>query len=432
MTNSNESISWRQHAKLWVLQGLLLVSAGISLFSTMEGFRTVFFPTPAVLAAFWASLLVQGIELACAERFHLAGCAAFLISVAFSAMSFIDIGTPTSVYMRHAVTTLSSAYTTELLPDVQSAISSDMGSLYNTISDKLTALRTEAQAMQEQNTANNMLTEADYALIRGRYNNAQKKQTEYFELQQLIELLQNNDLERAYALMDAIEQEEGSGATLKKLKADVQSLRIRLQALNADAATTAEESAHAIQLLLAQASVDTSALSEQTDKLITAALNAGLKTDPLPLRDHLEHYLQLAELNRTISEHVSAEAAFLENVEQAAAGPDADAAWQQVKALWSHELSSLRTALAGSVLSTRTSRMETIDALTRQILEGDRTLVQKAITMLWYNHDLTSFAACVLAFMLDKISIYCIHAACEIRRQIAQSRASSAKAESAA
>ena len=426
-----EKISWRQETKLWVLQGILLVAAGISLFSTMEGFHTVFFPASAVIACA-ASLLVQGIELACAERFNLAGCAAFLLSVAFSAMSFINIGTPTSVYMRHAVITLSSAYTTELLPDVQSAISSDMGSLYTKISDEMTALRTEAQAMQEQNTASNMLTEADYSAIRSRYNDAQKKQTEYFELQQLIELLQNNDLERAYALMDAIEQEEGSGATLKKLKADVRSLRIRLQALNADAATTAEESAHAIQLLLAQASVDTSALSEQTDKLITAALNAGLQTDPLPLRDHLERYLQLAELNRTISERVSAEAVFLENVEQAAAGPDADAAWQQVQALWNHELSTLRTALAGSVLSTRTSRMGTIDALTRQILEGDRTLVQKAITMLWYNHDLTSFAACVLAFMLDGISIYCIHAACEIRRQIAQSRASSAKAESAA
>ena len=50
-------------------------------------------------------------------------------------------------------------------------------------------------------------------------------------------------------------------------------------------------------------------------------------------------------------------------------------------------------------------------------------------------HDLLAglaAAACVLAFMLDEISIYCIHAACEIRRQIAQSSASSAKAESAA
>lgn len=363
-----EKISWRQQAKLWVLQGILLVAAGISLFSTMEDFHTVFFPSSAMVAVL-ASLLVQGIELVCAERFHLAGCAAFLLSVAFSAMSFINIGTPTSVYMRHAMTTLNSAYSTQLLPDVQSAISSDMGSLYSTISGELTALRTEAQATQEQNTVSNMLTEADYALIRSRYNEAQKKQTEYFELDQLIKFLQDHDLEGAYALMDAIEAEEGSGSTLKKLKADVRSLRIRLQALNADAATTAEESAHAIQLLLAQASVDTSALSEQTDKLITAALNAGLKTDPLPLRDHLERYLQLAELNRTITEHVSAEAAFLENVEQAAAGPDADAAWQQVKALWSHELSSLRTALAGSVLSTRTKHMGTTDALTWQILE---------------------------------------------------------------
>ena len=426
-----EKISWRQETKLWILQGILLVAAGISLFSTMAGFHTVFFPSSAMVAVL-ASLLVQGIELACAERFNLAGCAALLLSVAFSAMSFINIGTPTSVYMRHAIITLNSSYTSQVLPDIQADISSDMNSLYSTISDELTALRTEAQVLQEQNTARNILTEDDYAIIRSRYNNAQKKQTEYFELDQLIELLQNNDFERAYALMDAIEAEEGSGATLKKLKADVQSLRIRLQALNADAATTAEETAHAIQLLLAQASVDTLALSEQTDKLITAALNAGLKTDPLPLRDHLEHYLQLAELNRTISERVSTEAAFLESAEQAAAGPDADAAWQQVKALWSHELSTLRTALAGSVLSTRTSRMETIDALTRQILEGDRTLVQKAITMLWYNHDLTSFAACVLAFMLDGISIYCNHAACEIRRQIAQSSASSTEVERAA
>lgn len=426
-----EKISWRQQAKLWVLQGILLVAAGISLFSTMAGFHTVFFPSSAMVAVL-ASLLVQGIELVCAERFHLAGCAAFLLSVAFSAMSFINIGTPTSVYMRHAVITLSSAYTTELLPDVQSAISSDMGSLYTKISDEMTALRTEAQAMQEQNTASNMLTEADYSAIRSRYNDAQKKQTEYFELDQLIGLLQNNDFERAYALMDAIEAEEGSGATLKKLKADVQSLRIRLQALNADAATTAAETAHAIQLLLAQSSIDVDELSVQADTLITAALNAGLKTDPLPLRDHLERYLQLAELNRTISEHVSAEAALLESVEQAAAGPDADAAWQQVQALWNHELSTLRTALAGSVLSTRTSRMGTIDALTRQILEGDRTLVQKAITMLWYNHDLTSIAACTLAVMLDKIAILCFRIAREIRRQITQSRASSAKAESAA
>lgn len=431
MTNLNESISWRQKAKLWVLQGILLVAAGISLVSTMSGFYTVFFPDSMALACA-ASLLVQGIELVCAERFHLAGCAALLLSVAFSAMSFINIGTPTSVYMRHAISTLNSAYTTQVLPDVQADISSDMNSLYSTISGELTALRTEAQVMQEQNTANNMLTEDDYAIIRSRYNDAQKKQTEYFELQQLIELLQNNDFERAYALMDAIEQEEGSGSTLKKLKADVRSLRIRLQALNADAATTAEETAHAIQLLLAQASVDTSALSEQADKLITAALNAGLKTDPLPLRDHLERYLQLAELNRTVSDHVSAEAALLESVEQAAADPDADAAWQQVQALWSHELSSLRTALAGSVLSTRTDHMETIDELTRQILEGDRTLVQKAITMLLYNHDLTSITACVLAFLLDGISVYCVQSALEIRRQIAQSRASSAKAESTA
>lgn len=119
-------------------------------------------------------------------------------------------------------------------------------------------------------------------------------------------------------------------------------------------------------------------------------------------------------------------------MEQAAASPDADAAWQQVKALWSHELSSLRTALAGSVLSTRTKHMGTTDALTWQILEGDRTLVQKAITMLWYNHDLTSIAACILAVMLDKIAILCFRIAREIRRQITQSCASSAKAESAA
>jgi hypothetical protein len=149
------------------------------------------------------------------------------------------------------------------------------------------------------------------------------------------------------------------------------------------------------------------------------------------LRDHLERYLQLAELNRTVSERVSAEAALLESVEQAAGDPDADAAWQQVKELWSHELSTLRTALAGSVLSTRTKHMETIDELTRQILEGDRTLVQKAITMLWYNHDLTSIAGCILAVMLDKIAILCFRIAREIRRQIAQSSASSAKAESA-
>lgn len=427
-----EKISWRQQAKLWVLQGILLVAAGISLFSTMAGFHTVFFPSSALLAPLLASLLVQAIELVCAERFHLAGCAAFLLSVAFSAMSFINIGTPTSVYMRHAMITLNSTYSTQLLPDIQADISSDMNNLYSTISGELTALRTEAQAMQEQNAANNMLTEEDYAIIRSRYSDAQKKQTEYFEVEQLIAFLQDNDLERAYALMNAIQAEEGSGATLKKLKADVQSLRIRLQALNADAATTTAETAHAIQLLLAQSSIDVSELSEQANTLITAALNAGLKTDPLPLRDHLERYLQLAELNRTISEHVSAEAAFLESVEQAAVGPDADTAWQQVQELWSHELSSLRTALAGSVLSTQTDHMETIDALTRQILEGDRTLVQKAITMLLYNHDLTSIAACVLAFMLDGISVYCVQSALEIRRQIAQSRASSAKAESAA
>lgn len=425
-----EKISWRQQAKLWVLQGILLVAAGISLFSTMSGFYTVFFPSMA--GALLASLLVQGIELVCAERFHLAGCAAFLLSVAFSAMSFINIGTPTSVYMRHAVTTLSSSYTTQLLPDVQSAISSDMGTLYTEISDELTALRTEAQAMQEQNTANNMLTEEDYALIRSRYSNAQKKQTEYLELEQLIAFLQDNDLERAYALMNAIQAEDGSGTTLKKLKADVQSLRIRLQALNADAATTAEESAHAIQLLLAQSSIDVSELSEQADTLITAALNAELKTDPILLRNHLKTYGQLAELNRTISEHVSAEAAFLKSVEETAAGPDADSAWQQVQELWSRELNSLRTDLAGSVLSTRTEHMQTIDDLTKQILEGDRTLVQKAITMLWYNHDLTSIAACILAVMLDKIAILCFRIAREIRRQIAQNDTPPAEAERAA
>ena len=198
-----EKISWRQQAKLWVLQGILLVAAGISLFSTMAGFHTVFFPSSAMVAVL-ASLLVQGIELVCAERFHLAGCAAFLLSVAFSAMSFINIGTPTSVYMRHAMTTLNSAYSTQLLPDVQSAISSDMGSLYSTISGELTALRTEAQVMQEQNTANNMLTEGDYDLIRSRYNDAQKKQTEYFELEQLIAFLQDNDLERAWVLVQRL------------------------------------------------------------------------------------------------------------------------------------------------------------------------------------------------------------------------------------
>ena len=426
-----EKISWRQQAKLWVLQGLLLLAAGISLVSTMSGFYTVFFPDSMALACA-ASLLVQGIELACAERFNLAGCAAFLLSVTFSAMSFISIGTPTSIYMRHAIITLNSAYTTQLLPDVQADISSDMNSLYSTISDELTALRTEAQAVRKQNTASNMLTEADYTLIRSRYSEAQKKQTEYFELQQLIDLLQSEDLERAYALMDAIEAEEGSGATLKKLKADVQSLRIRLQALNADAATTAEESAHAIQLLLAQATVDTSALSAQADTLITAALNAGFQTDPLPLRDHLKTYGQLAELNRTIFERISTEAALLKSVEQAAGRLDTDAAWKQVQDVWSHELSTLRTELAGSVLSTRTKHMETIDDLTRQILEGDRTLVQKAITMLWYNHDLTSIGGCILAVMLDGISVYSVKSALEIRRQIAQSRASSAKAESTA
>ena len=57
-----EKISWRQQAKLWVLQGILLVAAGISLFSTMAGFHTVFFPSSAMVAVL-ASLLVQGIEL---------------------------------------------------------------------------------------------------------------------------------------------------------------------------------------------------------------------------------------------------------------------------------------------------------------------------------------------------------------------------------
>ena len=46
-----EKISWRQQAKLWVLQGILLVAAGISLFSTMAGFHTVFFPSWSVRSA---------------------------------------------------------------------------------------------------------------------------------------------------------------------------------------------------------------------------------------------------------------------------------------------------------------------------------------------------------------------------------------------
>lgn len=48
-----EKISWRQQAKLWVLQGILLVAAGISLFSTMAGFHTVFFPSSAMCNIWW-------------------------------------------------------------------------------------------------------------------------------------------------------------------------------------------------------------------------------------------------------------------------------------------------------------------------------------------------------------------------------------------
>ena len=54
-----EKISWRQQAKLWVLQGILLVAAGISLFSTMAGFHTVFFPSSAMVAVLACSCRVS-------------------------------------------------------------------------------------------------------------------------------------------------------------------------------------------------------------------------------------------------------------------------------------------------------------------------------------------------------------------------------------
>ena len=54
-----EKISWRQQAKLWVLQGILLVAAGISLFSTMAGFHTVFFPSSAMVGSNLSSIALK-------------------------------------------------------------------------------------------------------------------------------------------------------------------------------------------------------------------------------------------------------------------------------------------------------------------------------------------------------------------------------------
>lgn len=407
---------WREESKLHILKFLLLIAALMSIFSTMSGFHKVFFPG-SLACACAASFLVQGIELALADQWTLPGSAAFLLSVAFSALAFLNVSTSTAAYMEQAVNKLNAEYSTQLLPTVQAEITADLDPLYDDISARLTALRAEAQKKAPSSGTADSLSAEDYAAIRSRYSEKQKKLPIYTELDTVLVFLESSEMERAEALMEAILNETGTTAALRMAKEDVAALKNRLSAYSADPASCVDETAHTIQRMLAQNTIDPEALSAQADALITAALDADLGTDAMPLRSQLQTYIQLLELNTELSRRVEALPGFSSKIQQAAALPDAETAWAEVKALWQTELDSLRTALACSPLSTRTTHMETIDSLTVNLLDGNQNIVRKGVTLLFHMPSITSFSALVLALMLDSVAVVCIKTAKELRRQ---------------
>ena len=354
----------KKNVVLRVLNLIFLVAFFASIWSAYCGFRTVFFPG-AALVAFLVSVLVQGTEVLFARELSVAGCLAFVLSVWFSSLSFIDAASPAAKYRTAMEHSLSSRYTTELLPDLQADVAAQLEQLSGALYSQLDVLKSSTAPQEAGQGGESDVFEA----VRGKFTEAQKADPLYLDLESAMSCLETGQTQQAADILQTLLRMTGTTSMEKKVRKYAEFLQNRMTASYDD---TIRTTAHAIEKMLSQGSVSVSELTAAGDELIAAVLDSEQEDVEMEgiaqLWEDLSQYAGLVRLNTDLAARAEKQPEFAGEINAAGADEDADTALAKVKALWKEELSTLRAEVASSALPGRAQRMKEIDWLMRYIL----------------------------------------------------------------
>lgn len=329
MNENEKRAGWRVRNTLKLMSALFAGCVIMSFYSTAKGFSTVFFPKAFGLALA-ASLVVQSVEALFAGTINFAWLCAFVLSVAFSGMQYIDAANGTAVWMKTRNASLLSTYSTELLPDLQTAVSGELAVLRTSVFDELAALR--ASVKDEQTLADLI----DTSRIEARYEKAFKgtdyqSQPAYAALNDVLAAIAQNDRAQTESLIDkTLNNDVLTKDTIAVMvRNDLAYIRDRMAANDESAANALNDTAHELQTLLLRGQAGQDTLSDLCTQLTEAAMkdDSGVDLAKLSvLKNELAAYQDLLAFSTGLQERVVGQTALTDDLENTMSSMETEAA----------------------------------------------------------------------------------------------------------
>ena len=435
MNTFTRRAGWREKSSATVFSVIFFVSSVLSWWSTGTGMLSVFFPGHIVLALA-ASFVVQMTEAAHAGRKKSAGfVAALVISVFLSSVELTDVAYTTPVLSSLAQSALNSVYSVELLPDIQQKLSSQMKNVRSSVFGQLDTIAAELDAAPDADSSQSVVDRdailAHYEQQSDSYPADYMGDGNFRTLVSILDLIEQGQqdaaeqtISSAIANLDAV---RGRTASHRRLYADIRTdlaaLQISLASHDSTDTAVIRESISTLRSQMMQQTEDSDLITASCDDLIAAALRAGLSVDYAnlsELRSNAVEYVQLLSLSTSINDHTAQQPHLAQQIAQAAALPDEEEAWQQIKTIYSSVFNGLRAELAASPLDGKADLLDKIDATTRKYLSSQTLLSKFFVVVNPMNAGLSaSFPAWIcllLALALDLSATAAAAAAANIRR----------------
>lgn len=435
MNTFTRRAGWREKSSATVFSVIFFVASALSWWSTGTGMLSVFFPGHIVLAL-TASFVVQMTEAAHAGRKKSAGfVAALVISVFLSSVQFTDVAYTTPVFSSLAQSALNSVYSVELLPDIQQKLSGQMKNVRSSVFGQLDAIAAELDAAPDAGSSQSVV---DRGAILAHYEQqSDSYPADYMgdgnfrtliSVLDLIEQGQQNAAEQtipsAIANLDAV---RGRTASHRRLYADIRTdlaaLQISLASHDSTDTAVIHESISTLRSQMMQQTEDSDLITASCDDLIAAALRAGLNADYAnlsELRSNAVEYVQLLSLSTSINDRTAQQPHLAQQIAQAAALPDEEEVWQQIRTVYSSVFNNLRAELAASPLDGKADLLAKIDTTTKKYLSSQTLLSKFFVVANPMNADLSasfpSWISILLALALDLSATAAATAAANIRR----------------
>lgn len=426
---------WREKSSATVFSIIFFVASALSWWSTGTGMLSVFFPGHTVLAL-TASFVVQLTEAAHAGRKKSASfIAALFISVFLSSVQFANVAYTTPVFSSLAQSALNSVYSVELLPDIQQKLSGQMKNVRSSVFGQLNAIAAELDAAPDSNGSQSVVNRdavlAHYEQQSDSYPADYTEDANFRTLISVLDLIEQGQQDAAEQTISSaianLDTVRGRTVSHRRLYADIRTdlaaLQISLTSHDSTDTAVIRGSISTLRSQMMQQMEDSDLITASCDELIAAALRAGLNADYAnlsELRSNAVEYVQLLSLSTSINDRTARQPHLAQQIAQAAALPDEEEAWQQIRTIYSSVFNGLRAELAASPLDGKADLLDKIDTAAQKYLSS-QTLLSKFFVVADPRNagpsaSFSAWISILLALALDLAATSAAAAAADIRR----------------